>query len=172
MLHSSSPVRTVFPWTQYLVSAGLCSCALRGSADFIGQQISNGNVDMAHTMAMATVGLTFSGVVGATWLALLEQVLGDGKQNIKTAADFTLYAPLANSAYLLAVPFLTAFYQHADLDHASAIAKSVAVWQENFGSAMELEASLFIPYNLLSFRVVPASLRPHAGAFMRCVRPP
>jgi len=163
---------------QYLAKAAAVSCILRGGSDLVGQVISGSSVpNIAHIAAMGTVGLLFSGFVGATWLAALERHVShsDGGDEScmrtvckKTTADFCLYAPLANSAYLLAVPFLTAAYsQLGGLDVASSLCHSYDTWHEGFGSAMQLEASMFVPFNLLSFRVIPATLRPHAAALMR-----
>ena len=37
-------------------------------------------------------------------------------------------------------------------------------WQHGFFDSMRLEASMFLPYNLVAFRVIPAALRPQCTA--------
>ena len=43
---------------------------------------------------------------------------------------------------------------------------SLTALQTGFVSVMLLEASLFMPYNLLAFNSIPAPLRPPAGALL------
>ena len=78
----------------------------------------------------------------------------------KSAADYCFYAPCANSAYLFMVPFLTALYTSGTID----LTASTACLLNGFAAAMALEASLFAPYNLLSFRMIPATFRPQTTA--------
>jgi hypothetical protein len=157
----------------YLAFACVQSCLLRGGSDAMAQVMRGGAIDVSHSAAFATMGLLYSGLLGALWLRTLEAKLGDGTDMgdvaKKTAADYLLYAPLANSAYLFFVPFLTGLYsQHvggpADLSQITSA--SMASWQNGFGSAMQLEASMFAPYNMFSFRLIPANVRPQATAAM------
>lgn len=170
---ASVPSSQRFAAAAYFTQAAAVSCVLRASSDLVGQTLSLGEANLAHVAAMGTVGLLFSGFIGAAWLATLERALGDGSEAAgattvrKAAADYLIYAPLANSAYLLAVPFLTALYsQCADLDLASTAMHSLDTWHSSIVSAMQLEAAMFLPFNLLSFRVIPADFRPQASALM------
>lgn len=144
----------------YLALACVQSGLLRAGADAASQMMRGVPFDPAHAMAMGTMGLLFSGLIGASWLAHLEEQMGDctGLQSVvkKSAADFLCYAPCANSAYLFFVPVLTLLYSQQAVDVHSALATVEA----GFVSAMTLELLLFGPYNLLSFRHIPAAMRP------------
>lgn len=113
---------------------------------------------------MGTVGILFSGLIGASWLVHLEHTIGSGSRPTdimkKSAADFLCYAPCANSAYLFFVPLLTLFFSQQAVD----VTSSLAAVEHGFVSAMTLELCLFAPYNLLSFSLIPAALRPHTTA--------
>ena len=109
---------------------------------------------------MAGLGLLISGYGGAVWLRHLETKLGSGTAPAdvlrKTLTDYTCWAPCANGLYLLLVPLLTGHSLEA----------SLTALQAGFVSVMLLEASLFMPYNLLAFNSIPAPLRPPAGALL------
>lgn len=154
--------------SHYVAVAAVQSCVLRGGSDMAGQFLRGDGLDLAHCVAMATVGLLFSGVVGSTWLRSLDDLFGTctSRKSVvqKTVADYVCYAPFANSAYLLFVPLLTAAFTH-NLG-ADPLAPALHTWETSFASAMALEASMFAPYNLLQFRLIPAPLRPGAGAVM------
>lgn len=156
----------------YLPIACVQSGCLRGSSDLVGQTLRGAaHLDFGHAAAMATVGILFSGLVGASWLRTLETTLGSGTQPrdvvTKAAADYCLYAPVANSAYLFFVPLLTALFSgtlsSVDVAHTCTLG-SCESWQHNFPAAMQLELAVFAPYNLLSFRLIPANYRPQATA--------
>ena len=158
----------------YLASACVVSCALRGASDFAGQHMFGDVVSIPHVGAMATMGLLFSGLIGASWLGHLERKLGSGSSlsdvALKSACDFFVYAPVANSAYLWCVPMLTAIYSTslcgASCDLAASLTQSTETLQSGFASAMQLEASMFLPYNLLAFRIIPAEFRPQTQSLM------
>ena len=78
----------------------------------------------------------------------------------KTFTDYTCWAPLANSAYLLLVPLMTG---HGGL------ADATSALQQGFLSVMLLEASIFMPYNLLAFNSIPAPLRPPCGSVLSAI---
>ena len=164
---SLARVRTAykqFSEEHYMPIACIQSGILRASADGVSQALRGVPLDMHHMAAYGTLGVLFSGLVGASWLAHLESQLGPGTTpkdvGIKTAADFFCYAPCANSAYLFMVPFLTALYTSGTID----LTASTACLLNGFAAAMALEASLFAPYNLLSFRMIPATFRPQTTA--------
>jgi len=156
----------------YLARSALCSCLLRGGSDILSQALGRGELDLTHAAAMGTVGLLFSGIIGAAWLALLESRLGSGTESRdivrKAAVDYCFFAPLANSIYLLFVPMLCALSEPGTFDMTSSLCHSASMWQANFGSAMQLEAEIFVPFNLVAFRLIPPPLRPQAQACMCC----
>jgi hypothetical protein len=165
----------------YLPLACVQSGCLRGGSDVVAQMLRESPVvDLSHAGAMATVGVLISGLIGASWLRLLESQLGSGVEPAdvakKSLADYCLYAPFANSMYLLLVPALSALYSSApdlllcngDICTADLLATAVgtasAAWTHGFGSAMTLEAMIFAPYNLMSFRMIPSAFRPQTTA--------
>jgi len=160
-----------FSKEQYLAVACIQSGILRSSSDLVAQSLRDvPALDFAHAAAMGTMGVVFSGLIGASWLRLLESKLvgsGTSSQDVlkKAAADFCLYAPFANSAYLLCVPLLTALYTGgADMNTLPAAA--IDTWEQGIVAVMMLELSLFAPYNVLSFRFIPAQLRPQTTSAM------
>lgn len=145
----------------YLPMASAQSGLLRGVADAAGQTLCHpAYYDPTQTAAVAAIGLLVSGFGGAIWLQHLEKKLGSetsrGAVLRKTAADYCCWAPCANSAYLLLVPLLT----------GHGLADSLVSLQGGFLSVMLLEASMFMPYNLLAFNSIPAPLRPPAGSLL------
>ena len=149
----------------YLPMAAAQSGLLRGSADALGQFIVHpAAVDPLHVAAMGTLGFLVSGYGGAVWLRHLERKLGSGTAPSdvlrKTFTDYTCWAPCANSAYLFLVPLMTG---HGDL------ADATSALQQGFLSVMLLEASIFMPYNLLAFNSIPAPLRPPSGSLLAAI---
>ena len=183
----AAPAMTSSSWYQqlserhYLPLACVQSGCLRGGSDIVAQMLRESPVlDIAHAAAMGTTGVIISGLIGASWLRLLESELGSGVEPLdvakKSLADYCLYAPFANSMYLLLVPALSAIYSSApdlilcngeictaDL-LATAVGTASAAWAHGFGPAMTLEAMIFAPYNLMSFRMIPSTLRPQTTA--------
>ena len=157
-----------FAEENYLAIACAGSGLLRASSDAFSQVMRGVPFDPAHAAAMGTMGILFSGLLGASWLRHLEGQLGSGTSPTdvvkKSAADFLCYAPCANSAYLFFVPLLTLLYSHGVGDWGSAAEMASTSAQQGFAAAMALELSLFAPYNLLSFRLIPAVYRPQTTA--------
>ena len=153
----------------YLATATVQSGVLRGASDALAQTMHGVPVDLHHVASIATLGTLVSGYGGALWLRHLEEWRGSdtslGTVASKAATDFTHWAPVANSAYLLGVPLLTAAYAGGAIDLCAAL----STWAAGFGSVMALEASIFGPYNLLAFRCVPASLRPQISTCLSVV---
>jgi len=153
--------------THYVPVAACQSAVMRGGSDLARQMMSSPApvIDAAHVAAIAAIALFVSGFGGSIWLRHLESQLGcsndGGFKNVlaKTAADFTCWAPVANSAYLLGVPALTTG------DVGTALAGAHA----SLPSAMALEALIFVPYNLIAFSLVPPALRPSIQAVLACL---
>lgn len=143
----------------FLPMAALQSGVLRGGADVVGG-IGLHQGGFEHALAMATLGAAVSGWGNALWLRVLEGRYGaDTTPDVvlrKTATDYILWAPLANSAYLFGLPLLTGKGAEAAL----------ASWQCGFASVMLLELAIFMPYNLIAFERLPLSLRPLTGAVL------
>jgi len=152
---------------QYLAVACIQSGILRSSSDMVAQSLRQvPELDFAHAAAMGTMGVLFSGLIGASWLRLLEsKLVGSGTSLKKAAADFCLYAPFANSAYLICVPLLTALYT-GGADMSALPATAFGTWEQGIVAVMMLELSLFAPYNVLSFRFIPPQLRPQTTSAM------
>lgn len=146
----------------YLPMAATQSGLLRGAADAVGQVITHPGVplDVSHAAVIATLGFLVSGYGGAVWLRHLESKLGSGTEPSdvlrKTATDYTCWAPFANSCYLFLVPLLT----------GHGFETATYTLQTGFLSVMALEASIFMPYNLLAFNSIPAPLRPPCGSLL------
>lgn len=149
----------------YLPMAAAQSGLLRGTSDAIGQFIAHpAAVDPMHVLAMGTLGFLVSGYGGAVWLRHLEKRLGSGTEPAdvlrKTFTDYTCWAPCANSLYLFLVPLMTG--------HGGP-AEATGALQQGFLSVMLLEASIFMPYNLLAFNSIPAPLRPPCGSLLAAI---
>lgn len=149
--------------THYLPMAATQSGLLRGAADGVGQALTHGSVDPVHVGIVATIGFIISGLGGAIWLRHLDSKLGSGTHNTlvlrKTLTDYTCWAPVANSCWLLLVPLLM----------GSSVEEAATSLHAGFASVMMLEASIFMPYNLLAFSSIPASLRPPCEALLAAV---
>ena len=109
---------------------------------------------------MACLGLVVGGVGTSHWLAFLEARLpGHGSAAVvvaKAVLDATLWAPVANTAYLAATPLL----------EGRGAGECAAEVRENFVPVMRTELATFLPYNLLSFALVPPLLRPFTTGFV------
>ena len=147
----------------YVGVAGVQSALLGGVADAASQQMLTHSVDTDHVAAMAILAACLSGALNAVWLRQLEAAVpGTSTEAVlkKTIFDYVFAGAIANSAYLVLVPLLTA-----------ALAGEVSGgdpldgWTvDGFRSVMMLEACTFAPYNLFAFKVVPPFWRPLTAA--------
>ena len=137
--------------------AALQSGVLRGVADVVAHRDS---VDPAHTTAIFLLAFFVSGLGNAMWLRRLETMYGTGTEPAtlarKTATDYSVWAPFANSAYLLGVPLLT----------GHDVAAALSTLQSGFLSVMLMELCIFAPYNLFAFRSISLNLRPAVSAVL------
>lgn len=152
--------------THYLPVSACQSAVLRGGSDVAHQLMEHTlDIDIGHALAMGSIGLCISGLCGSLWLQHLERRLGcssvGGFRTVlaKSAADYTCWAPVANSAYLLGVPALT----------TGDVGAALASMDTSLPSAMGLELLIFVPYNLIAFSLVPPALRPSVQAVLACV---
>mmetsp|Transcript_4826 Transcript_4826/g.10610 ORF Transcript_4826/g.10610 Transcript_4826/m.10610 type:complete len:200 (-) Transcript_4826:558-1157(-) len=150
--------------THYLPLSTLQVGVLRGATDVAAQQMQHaGSFDGSHSLAILLIGLIVSGFGGSMWLRHLEAYFGpsEGMPNVirKCAADYTCWAPFANTAYLIGVPLLSA--GSADV--------ALASLHNNFPAVMLLEFAVFAPYNLVQFSLVPPALRPPVQALLSVV---
>ena len=124
------------------------------ASDLVGQGLQHAPADPTHAVAMAAIAAGVSGFGGAMWLRKLEGLYGTstepGVVARKTATDYVFWAPIANTAYLLGLPLLTGHGAEAAL----------STWQAGFVSVMLLELSIFMPYNVFAFRMIPLEARP------------
>jgi len=138
----------------FLPLAAAQAGALRGASDLVGQGLQHAPADPTHAVAMAAIAAGVSGFGGAMWLRKLEGLYGTstepGVVARKTATDYVFWAPIANTAYLLGLPLLTGHGAEAAL----------STWQAGFVSVMLLELSIFMPYNVFAFRMIPLEARP------------
>ena len=141
----------------FLPVAALQSGVLRGVADVVAHRDS---VDPAHTTAIFLLAFFVSGLGNAMWLRRLETMYGTGTEPAtlarKTATDYSVWAPFANSAYLLGVPLLT----------GHDVAAALSTLQSGFLSVMLMELCIFAPYNLFAFRSISLNLRPAVSAVL------
>ena len=72
----------------------------------------------------------------------------------KAATDYSVWAPFANTCYLLGVPLLT----------GHDVAAALQTLQAGFASVMLLELSIFAPYNIFAFRNISLNYRPAVSA--------
>ena len=82
---------------------------------------------------------------------------GDVALSVGMTAVSTVLAPFLT-------PLLTLLYTQQTADLGAAAATAAAVAQNGFAGAMALELSMFAPYNLLSFRLIPAAYRAQTTA--------
>jgi len=128
------------------------------------------SVLIAHVLAMATVASTMSGGANAVWLRMLERAFpGRAAREVaaKTLIHAVILASFINSAYLVGVPLLTAFYSSGTLPALSEPSAYLAGWSlDEFIVLTQLEICMFIPYNTLAFKFVPPRVRPLTHAMV------
>jgi protein Mpv17 len=106
------------------------------------------------------LGLLIGGFGTANWLRLLEEKLpGSGSPELilqKAFLDATIWAPIANTLYLILTPLL-----------AGESMKSVRkLLIKEFVPVMRAELATFFPYNLVSFSLIPPLVRPFTTGFI------
>lgn len=146
--------------TNFLLGSAVAAAALRGGADVVGHLMLPGHVEAqvaTHGAAMALAAFVISGYGTATWQRTLEAASeGDshtwGKDQdavFKATADYIVWAPIANTGYLLAIPLLTG--QGVDVAMQTMCA--------GFVSVSLLELAIIAPYNLCAYRFIPLDMR-------------
>lgn len=90
-------------------------------------------------------------------LGLDQAVVGDAYFVLmKATLDACLWAPLANTAYLVLTP----------LTEGESIETVKGILKERFVPVMKTELMTFFPYNLISFSLVPPLVRPFTTGFV------
>jgi len=116
--------------------------------------------DPMRTLRMGVLGLVIGGIGTSNWLQFLEgKIPGhDSVANVleKAVLDACLWAPLANTGYLVATPLLEG-------KEAAEVSEMV---KERFVPVMKTELLTFFPYNLVSFSCIPPLIRPFSTGFV------
>lgn len=156
----------------HYLEAAVLQCGVLTSCADVATQCMHGlplaEVDASHVAAMATVAASLSGGANAVWLRMLEEAHPGpdmGPVARKTAMHWAGPAAFINAHYLMAVPVLTALYGGGGLP-ADATALADGFSAEGFEHLMLIELGMFVPYNLLAFRVVPPRIRPLTAALL------
>ncbi len=106
------------------------------------------------------LGLFIAGFGTSTWLQHLEGALPGhatvGRVLEKASLDACLWAPLANTAYLILVPLL----------EGKSPAEVQTMLNQRFIPVMQTELSTFFPYNLISFSLINPLYRPFTTGFV------
>jgi len=121
---------------------------------------SGSSYDAVRTLRMGLLGTFIGGVGTATWLKLLEGAMpGNGSVDLvvkKACLDACIWAPIANTLYLILTPLLEGESVHTVRDHLN----------QKFVPVMQTELATFLPYNLVSFSLVPPLCRPFTTGFI------
>jgi len=163
----------------FYLSAFVAGGAMRIVASLIAQSILilrglQGAVSPVAILHLTFLGATVGGLGNAAWYRLLDESLGrlgvsaraDGTTQarirdviLKTTLSYCVWAPVCNSAYLLAMPLL----------RGEPLALALANVRAQFLIVMGLELACFMPYNLFAFRAIPLSLRAPIQSCVACV---
>ena len=151
--------------TNYYSTTAAQAFLLVGMGDTISQGIEtkgfrNDEYDLPRTLRMAGLGLAIAGFGTSTWLKNLEAALPGhstaGRVLEKASLDACVWAPIANTLYLVLTPLL----EGKSRDE---------VWQlceRRFVPVMQTELSTFFPYNLVSFSMIHPLYRPFTTGFV------
>ncbi len=152
--------------SHYFETTALQAFVLVSVGDIGAQAIENQHaegappIDLKRTMRMGTLGLFIAGVGTARWLQFLEQnVPANGSAQAvmeKACLDATIWAPIANTLYLVLTPLLEGVKPEA-------VASDV---KAKFVPVMRAEVMTYFPYNLISFSLIPPLLRPFTTGFV------
>ena len=153
----------------YLSTTAIQATLLVGTGDILAQAIETDGFsrkggaeayDVARTARMAMLGLIIAGFGTATWLRFLEsQLPGHATwQRVveKSTIDACIWAPIANTLYLVLVPLL----EGKSPDEVGELLK------EKIVPVMKTELCTFFPYNLISFSLIPPLVRPFTTGFV------
>ena len=130
------------------------------------------SVDWQRTLRTGMLGIAIGGIGDAMWLRYLEEPglfepvlrafstfnvehrIGIDADSllvvVKATLDAFVWAPIANTLYLV----LTPLSEGMDL---TSVSQSLG---DNFLPVMQSELSIFFPYNLLAFALIPPVIRP------------
>jgi len=134
--------------------------------------------DWQRNLRTATLGVGIGGLGDAMWLRYIDEpglfapilhafdLFGAGHGValdddsllvvIKTTLDAFVWAPIANSLYLVLTPLSEGVDPMSVLDSL----------EENFLPVMQSEWSVFLPYNLVAFAFLPSFIRPFTTGFV------
>jgi len=151
--------------TQYYSTTAIQAFVLVGMGDAISQGIETkgflkNEYDLRRTLRMAGLGLAIAGFGTSTWLKNLEAALPGhataGRVLEKASLDACVWAPIANTLYLVFTPLL----EGKSPDEVRQLCES------RFVPVMQTELSTFFPYNLISFSMIHPLYRPFTTGFV------
>lgn len=154
--------------SHYYTTTAAQAFLLVGIGDALSQAIEgrgqedHATYDAVRTLRMASLGLVIGGFGTACWLRHLEDWLpghATGARVLQKASiDAGLWAPFANTAYLVLVPLLEG---KSERDVSRLL-------KERFVPVMQTELMTFFPYNLVSFSMIAPLYRPFTTGFVSC----
>ena len=158
--------------SNYLAAAACQAGVLRCSSNLVAQALMSSRgkqstqAPVMTALSMGLLGSAVSGVGGGAWSRLLEKRLGRsvGKGRASDVArsaalSFCIWAPLANSLYLLGLPML----------QGECLGSAWECLCSKFAHVMLLELCLFVPYSALAFRTIPLEMRPLASSLVGAI---
>jgi protein Mpv17 len=166
----------------YLPTTCLQAGVLGSIGDVLAQALDKNDtiysLDWQRSLRTGMLGGIIGGVGDAMWLRYLEEpglfdpiirafdLFGAGHGValdtdsllvvIKTTLDAFVWAPIANSLYLVLTP----------LSEGMDLTSVIDSLDENFVPVMQSEWSVFLPYNLLAFTFFPPFIRPFTTGFV------
>ena len=151
--------------THYYATTAIQAFLLVGTGDSLSQyiEIRSGDgerYDVVRTLRMAMLGLLIAGFGTSTWLKWLEGELpGHASSTVvleKASLDACIWAPLANTLYLILTPLL----------EGKTPEEVKEMLGERFLPVMRTELQTFFPYNLISFSLIHPLYRPFTTGFV------
>ncbi|EOD37051.1 hypothetical protein EMIHUDRAFT_110055 [Emiliania huxleyi CCMP1516] len=126
---------------RYLLLASVQAAVLRGGADVVGRSLIPAEAYALDVEATNVYRLLEASAGSETTPEIIV---------LKCTADYFIWAPIANTLYLVLVPLLM----------GQTPAAAFQIMLDGFGAVSLLELCIWTPYNLLSFRFLPLELRP------------
>jgi len=158
----------------YLTMAAVQSGTIAFGADVMTQKMEGVNhIDFSHVFAIMVVAATASGSFNAFWLRKIEHAFpGRAPRDvfIKAMISTLLLGAAINVGYIVGIPLLSStIFAPNGLAHLPPLDPKVLLtgWTtEEFITLTKVECTMFLPYHLLAFNLVPPQIRPLTQAAM------